>query len=178
MKYAFRKQSKTDFNDRLRRLNSSHGSAGSYRQGADTNSARPILFTLLGFAWFYTVITVAERKSHLKLSLVQGNLPAQYHDMIMAGLGALLAVSGVMLVLHLVRYLMKRGAKRSNSGGILVGALVAATLVYTPPSVFEAGFGMLDSNSRSLIMAASSTVTGNVSGLDWSAIQLVSSYSK
>lgn len=139
---------------------------------------RPIACTVLGFIWFYTVIMVAEKQAHLKASLVQGNLPAQYHEMVMAGLGALLAVSGVALAIHLLRYVARQGAKKSNSRGILTGAIVAAALVYTPPGVFEAGFGMLDMNSQQFLLAASSTVTANVPGVDWSAIQLVSSYSR
>ena len=57
--------------------------------------------------------------------------------------------------------------QRSTSGG---GALAAGALVYTPASVFDAGLGMIDQNSRSLIVAASSTAN-----IDLASIAFVSS---
>lgn len=61
-----------------------------------------------------------------------------------------------MLAMHLLRYVFtcKGGTRKGNSGGLLFGAMLAAGVVYTPDSVFEAAFGLLDTNSRSLIVAA------------------------
>ncbi|WP_186766613.1 hypothetical protein [Puniceibacterium confluentis] len=134
-----------------------------------------MFWTLAGFGWCYLVIAVANRKEHIRESLLQGSLPANTHDTIFAVLAALLAISGVMLGLHVLRFLTKRGASKGNSGNLLFGALAAAALVYTPASVFEAGYGLLDENSRSLLQAAHTTVKDSVPGIDWAGAVMVAS---
>jgi hypothetical protein len=177
-KYSFRKQNQRDFNARVKRLDPGFAGAAFLSNGKDMTTARPVLWTLTGFAWFYLVISISNNKSSIRESLLQGSLPQQHHDLVLAALSGLLAVSGVMFLLHVVRFVMKQGPKRSNSCGILTGALAAAALVYTPPSVLSAGFGMLDQNSQSLLMAAHSTVKSSVPGVDWDKIALVSSLGK
>ncbi len=172
MRYAFRKQTKSDFTARLQRIDPVQGARNN---AADKTSRRPVFWTLTGFGWCYLVLCIASRKEHIRESLLQGSMPAQSHDMILAGLAALLAVSGVMLGIHLLRYVTKRGAVRANSGNLLFGALAAVTLIYTPPSVFEAGFGMLDANSRSILLAAHATVKQTVPDVDWAGIVLLAS---
>ncbi|MFZ5963861.1 hypothetical protein ACOXXX_12985 [Thalassococcus sp. BH17M4-6] len=177
-KYAFRKQTRGDFESRLKRLDPAFADGTGLRSKTDATQRRPGLSMLAGFGWFYVVILIANRKDQIRDSLSQGTLPADYHDMIIIGLGAVLAVSGVMLLLHLFRVLTGSGNKRSNSKGLLTGATAAFALIYTPPSVVDTAIGMLDSNSRSILMAAHSTVTSSVPGVDWNNVTLVSSLGK
>ncbi|MBN9888037.1 hypothetical protein [Salipiger abyssi] len=160
-KYAFRKMTRDDFNTRVERLDPQY-----FRGGNAANvqtcctSARPFLCLLLGFGWAYLIFSIAEKRNLIETSLLRGSIPAQYHDYIFYALAALLSVSAVMLAIHVMRYaFMRRGRPaRSNSGGLLAGATMAAALVYTPTSVFEAGFGLLDDDSQSFIMATSQGV--------------------
>ena len=177
-RYAIRKQTHRDFESRLKRLDPHFARHGHTTYGKDMTPSRPVFWTLAGFGWFYLVISISNNKAFIEQSLLQGSLQQQHQNIIIAGLGAMLAISGVMLLLHLFRIFAKPGAKRSNSKGVLMGALAALALVYTPPSVFHAGYGMIDSNSRSLLLAAHSTVTNSVPGVDWDKIALVSSLGK
>lgn len=177
-KYAFTKQTQGDFQARLKRVDPAFARHGHAAYAKNETPTRPVFWTLAGFGWFYLVISVARNKSYIRDSLAQGSLPSHYHDAIFAALAAILAVSAVILILHIVSFFAKRGPKRSNSRGILIGALAAGALVYTPPSVLQTGFGMLDPNAQSLLLAAHSGVKKSVPGVDWDNIALVSSYGK
>ena len=171
--YTFRKLTQQDFKARVGRVDASVS-----RRGAATTTfsspARPLVSLILGFGWAYLVIAVSRNRGHIEHSLLQGSLPAEYHDHVLFMLAGLLAMSAVMLGLHLFRFLMARrtSAGKRNSGGLLAGALAAGALVYTPPSVFDAGLGLIDENSRALFTAASSTTK-----IDFAAISLAASNS-
>ncbi len=173
MRYTIRKQTKSDFTARLRRVEP--GLAGRGPGAADTTIRRPVFWSLAGFGWCYIVISIASRRDQIRDSLTQGSLSVQTHEAILGGLAALLAVSGVMLGLHLLRILGKVGARKSNSGNLLFGVLAAATLVHTPPGVFQAGFGVLDTKSRSILLAAHASVKQSVGSIDWGGAVMVAS---
>ena len=176
--YTFRKQTQTDFRNRVKRIDPAFAGHGLFTPGKDTTPARPVVWTAVGFAWCYLVIGISNNKEQIRESLLQGNLQGHHHDLIMAALGGMLAISGVMFLVHLVRFFMKEGAKRTNSRGLVAGAIVAAAVVYTPANVVSAGIGLLDQNSQSLLQAAHSTVKSSVPGVDWQQIALVSSLGK
>ncbi len=169
--YTFRKMTQQDFKARVSRIDPEFSRHGEVKKSF-SSPARPIMSLIMGFGWAYLVISVARNRGHIENSLLQGNLPAEYHDYVFFMLAALLAVSAVMLGIHLFRFLMARRAStnKCNSGGLLAGALAAGALVYTPASVFDAGLGMIDQNSRSLLVAASSTAN-----IDLASIAFVSS---
>lgn len=175
--YALKKQTRRDFDARLRRLDPD-AAQGTEDKRSHSVTRRPIVSLFAGFGWIYLVITVARNRTAISDSLVEGSLPNHYHIWIFAGLAVLLAVSGVMLLTHMARVLFKDGAKRSNSRGVLLGAVAAGGLIYTPPAVVEAGFTMLDTNSRALLRAAHSQVKSTVPGVDRSQITMVSAYGK
>ncbi|MCR8546318.1 hypothetical protein M4578_00645 [Salipiger sp. P9] len=163
-----------DFQARVKRVDPQYFRHGP-RKIHQSGTARPFLFLSMGFAWAYLVISVARNRAYVEQSLLQGSLPAEYHGYIFHGLAALLSVSAVMMLLHLFRYCLRRsGPAKRNSGGLLMGATAAALLVYTPPGVFETGFGMLDDNSRAVILAASSGVK-NAVPVDFASVAFVSS---
>lgn len=155
-KYAFRKQTHDDFTARLHRLSSQHGVSPTTGHGS-ARDQHPYLMMMTGFLWAYFMFSVARKRDHIEISLAQGSLPERYDDYVVYGLAALLTISAVMLALHLLRFLIaRRGARRGTpSGRLLVGALAAATLVYTPAGVYETAFGLLDGNAQALILTAS-----------------------
>ncbi|CUH77630.1 hypothetical protein [Tropicibacter naphthalenivorans] len=175
MAHLIRKQTHTDFRRRVKTVDPRFYRWGERGTVRDLTPQRPVGSALMGFGWAYLVISVSNNRDHIAASLKQGNLPAQYHDWIFAGLAVLLAVSGVMLALHVFRYLFKNGGKRKNSGGLLIGALGALVLIYTPSTVWTTGFGMLDSNSQGLMMQASATVGDVLPGVDFGKVTFVSS---
>ncbi|MDJ0822801.1 MAG: hypothetical protein QNJ09_13450 [Paracoccaceae bacterium] len=172
----------TDFRRRVKAVDPKYYHWGERGAKPDATKSRPVLFAMMGFAWAYLVISVSRNKTLLEESLAQGSLTDQMQSNIVMVLAALLAASGVLLMLHLGRFFLKKGGKSRNSGGLLVGALGALMLVYTPPSVFQAGYSMLDTNSRTLLMAAHNTVTDTVKGsvptVDFGNVAFVSSQSR
>lgn len=173
--YAYRKQTRDDFTRRIRALDGGQNGGLLSGQGKDTTEKRPLVSLIMGFSWFYIVVTIATNRDKIEASLAQGSLPAEYHSMVFSGLAALLTVSGVYLLIHLFRLFTRAGAKRANSTGLVSGAALAVALIYTPPSVVEAGLGMIDENSRSILTAAQETVRETVPGVDFGSITLVSS---
>lgn len=156
-KHAFRKMTQDDFQTRIRRVDPGYVQAVQRQEPATrAGSSRPVLSLLIGFGWAFVCLAIARNRDVIETSLLRGKLDAQYHAYIFYGLAALLAISAVMLAMHLLRYVFtcKGGTRKGNSGGLLFGAMLAAGVVYTPDSVFEAAFGLLDTNSRSLIVAA------------------------
>lgn len=156
MTRSFRKLTHQDFRRRVKTVDPSYyrwGVSGSRR---DATVERPMGSALLGFGWAWLVVTIGNNKPLIESSLKQGSLHPDYHGYILGGLAVLLTISGVMLGLHILRYFTKSGGKKRNSGGILVGAFGAFVLIYTPAHVWNAGFNMLDGNSRSLVQVASS----------------------
>ncbi|MDU8911299.1 hypothetical protein [Aestuariicoccus sp. MJ-SS9] len=174
--YSFRKQTRDDFTRRIEAVDPSHNRRSNRRAPReDKTPSHPFVSLIMGFSWFYVVVTVANNRSRIEESLVQGSLPVEYHGMVFNLLAALITVSGVFLMVHLFRVLGRTGAKRANSSGLLTGAGLAVALIYTPPEMVHAGIGMLDDNSRSLIQVAQDTVRETLPGVDFGSIALVSS---
>ena len=171
-------RSRDDFRLRIKRVDPAFYRGGVGGALKDTTAPRPVGATLLGFGWAYLVIAIAGSRATSEQSLRQGTLPDQYHGYIFMTLAALLAISLVMLAVHVFRFVTKRGGKRTNSGGLLIGVLGALVLVYTPESVWNTGFQMMDGNSRSLLLTASATVGDVLPGVDFGAATLVSSFGK
>ena len=172
---TFKNQTRKEFRQRIRRVDPVYYRWGESGALADATARRPIASVLVGFGWAYLVIAVSSNRTLIESSLRQGNLPDHLHGYVFMGLAALLTVSVVMLGLHLFRFFFKQGGKRANSGGMLIGVLGAMMLVYTPASVWDTSFRMLDGNSRSLLLSASATVGDVIPGIDLSDIALVSS---
>ncbi|WGW02933.1 hypothetical protein [Tropicibacter oceani] len=175
MARTLRKQTHQDFRRRIKSVDPTFYRNGERGAMKDATAQRPIGSALLGFGWAYLVISVANNRTVIEQSLHQGNLHTDYHGYVLMALAALLAASGVMLLLHLVRYFTKTGGKKRNSGGLLVGALGALVLVYTPTSVWDAGFDMMDGNSRSFVQTASATMSGAIPSIDLGSVAFVSS---
>ncbi len=175
---SFRKQTRADFRRRIKRVDPAYYRWGESGAARDTTANRPLGSALTGFLWAYLVISVASNRAYLENSLNQGSLGAEYHDMIFAGLSVLLVLSFLALGLHILRFFIKRGGKRRNSGGMLVGALGAMVLVYTPADVWTTGYGMLDDNSRAMLLTASATVDDALPNVDLGNVVLVSSLNR
>ncbi|EIE52322.1 hypothetical protein AL036_04740 [Salipiger aestuarii] len=162
-----------DFNSRVKRIDPYYASGNSSNASVlNADTARPFLWLLVGFGWAYVCLAVARNRDVIEHSLLQGRLAHEHHAYVFYGLAAMLGISAVMLAIHFVRYTFtdKRSATKGNSGGLLFGAMIAAGIVYTPASVFEAAFGLLDDNSRSLIVAATEAVP-----VDFGSVAFVSS---
>ncbi|MBS0122738.1 hypothetical protein [Thetidibacter halocola] len=174
---SIRKQTQNDFQQRLRRVDPAFQRHGGPL--ADATPRRPFLSLLAGFGGAYLVVMVASNKPVLESSLRQGALPGHLHDTVMMGLSALLAISFVMLGVHLFRFLVgRRGSKKSNSAALLTGVVGALALVYTPTSVWQTGLGMMDDNSRAIVLAASSSFSEVMPELDFGTVTLASSFGK
>lgn len=178
MKRVFRKQTHQDFRLRIKRVDPVFHRWGERGYARDKTAKRPFGSVLMGFGWAYLVISVGNNRSHLEASLQTGSLSQDMQGWILAGLASLLAISGVMLCIHIFRYFFHYGGKKQNSGALLVGALGAMVLVYTPASVWSTGYGMLDDNSRSLLLTASATVEDALPGVDLGNVVFVSSVGK
>ncbi|SDI08881.1 hypothetical protein [Alloyangia pacifica] len=164
--YAVRKVTHADFEARVRRIDPQFSRLGARDAGAIARpSKRPIISGIFGFLWAGMVIAVARNQAAIETSLLKGSLPQEYHVYIFGTLAALLAVSGVMVIMHLLRVVSRRGTARSNSAGILVGIAAAAMMSMVPAQTYEAGLGLLNENSRGLIETASNSVRGS-GGLD------------
>ena len=175
MSTAIRKQTHTDFCQRLSRVESSICRPGASVATRDTTVARPFAATLTGFGWIYLVVAVSTNRELIASSLKHGSLPAEYHDWIFNGLAAMIVASFIVLALHVFRYFMKTGGKRTNSGGVLVGAIAALVLFYTPSDVWSTGFGMLDGHSRNALASAGAAIEGTFPGLGVHNLAFVSS---
>ena len=171
MRYTIRKQTQTDFEDRVRRLDPDFARHGHRPAGAGTKARpSPVGGSLLGFGWVYVAASVARNREYLQDSLGQGSLSAQSQTLVMAGLAAMLVLSALAILVHLGRVLLRGRGRRGNSGAILTGAAAALTLAYTPPSVMEVGLGLLDPHASALLQTASATV-----GVDFENVAFVSS---
>ncbi|MBV2361018.1 hypothetical protein KUH32_14735 [Thalassococcus sp. CAU 1522] len=174
MKRSFRKQTQDDFRQRVKRIDPVYAGGGLV-PAKDTTPRRPVLSVLMGFAWVYIVITVANNRDTIEISLTQGALDPRLHSWVFGALAALLMISAVMLGIHVLRFFAKSAAKRGNSGSVLAGALGAVLLIYTPPGVWDAGFRMLDSNSRGVLQSATQTLGDALPGVDFNKAIFVSS---
>lgn len=146
---------------------------------ADATPSRPFGALLMGFGWAYLVVSISNNRDVLETSLAQGSLPDRLHGYVFMILAGLLAMSVIMLALHVFRFLtMRKGGKKKNSGALLMGVLGALTLTYTPASVWQTGFGMMDVNSRSFVIAASDTVKDAIPEVDFGNVAFASSIGK
>ena len=178
MSRLYRKQTHKDFRARIKRVDPSFHRWGEGAGLRDTTVKRPVASVLTGFAWAYLVIAIASNRAHVEASLSRGTLSETLQSSVMAGLAALLAISGVMFCLHLYRYLFQSAGKKQNSGAMLIGVLGALVLVYTPDDVWRTGAGMIDNNSRTLLLTASAGVGDVLPGVDFTSVAFVSSLGK
>lgn len=178
MRSLVRQPRHADFRARVKRVDPVFyrwGERGSMR---DATVKRPFGSVLMGFGWAYLVVAVGTNRGLLESSLRQGTLSAETQNWVLMGLASLLAISGVMLCIHLFRYFFHSGGKKQNSGAMLIGVLGALVLVYTPDSVWNTGLGMMDNNSRSMLLTASATFEDALPGVDLGAVAFVSSIGK
>lgn len=163
-----------DFRQRIRRVDPHFYRTGNCVQ-MDARATRPIGATLLGFGWAYLIITLLQNRPILEASLHKGDLPQDYHAWVMGGLSVFIAASLVMLGAHVMRFLFQNGARKKNSGGILMGSLAAMVMIFTPPSVWQAGFAMLDENSQTFIQSASAKMEIDMPEVNLTQVAFVSS---
>lgn len=158
--YAFRKMTHDDFVARVERIDPRFIRDGGAHPEVQVRSSHPWMYLLMGFGWAYLTISAARNREGIQESLTQGSLPTHLHGYVFCALAALLAASAVFLAAHVLRYALARRNRvtRSNSGGLLAGAIFAATLVHTPPGLFEAGLGLIDESSRGFLAATSEGV--------------------
>lgn len=172
-----RNQTHRDFRLRVKRVDPVFYRWGERGALRDATIERPVGSALAGFFWSYVVVSVARNRDHLEDSLAQGSLDVEIQTWILNGLAALLAVSVVMLLVHAYRFLFLQGGKRKNSGGMLMGLMGTLVLVYTPASVWQTGYGMLDDRTRTFVTAAAETTSPRLKGFD-DGIAFVSSIGK
>lgn len=174
--YAIRKMTHADFDARVKRVDPKFARLGHQATAASTARAakRPILSGLVGFVWAGIVIAVARNQAQIADSLAQGSLPQEYHVYVFGMLAALLAVSGVVAVMHLLRCVGRRAGERGNSLSLVTGIVAAVVLTQVPAEVYETGLGLLDENSRNVMLAAGNSVRGPA-GLEISGTTFLSS---
>lgn len=160
------KQTKQDFQNRVKRVDPQFHRMGEAAYASDKTPRRRTVSVLMGFGWVYLVTAIATNRDHIEASLRQGSLPATYHDHIFMGLTVLLAASCVLLCLHVFRYFFRSGNRSRNSGGILVGAMGALAVFYTPAHVWTAGYGMMDGNSQNFLLTASAALEETFPGIN------------
>lgn len=160
------KQTRNDFQNRVKRIDPQFHRMGEAAYASDKAPRRRTVSVLMGFGWVYLVAAIGTNRDHIATSLEQGSLPAAYHDHVFMGLTVLLAASCVLLCMHVVRYFLKSGNRSRNSGGILVGAMGALAVFYAPTDVWTAGFGMMDGNSKNLLLTASAALEETFPGIN------------
>ncbi|MHA6344047.1 hypothetical protein [Roseivivax sp. CAU 1761] len=106
----------------------------------------------------YLVAGLARNQDYLRDSLAQSVLTPAGQNIVMAALGALLAVSAILILLHIGRFLLRPRGARGPSGPLLGGVLGALAVIYTPPGMVDFGLTLIDDNSRSLLSAANGKV--------------------
>ncbi len=171
----FRKQDHGDFAARVRRIDPSYFRMGALAYAKDTTKERAFGACALGFLWAYLVAAIGTNRSVLEDGLRQSALSADAQYWVISALAAVLAASLVMIALHLVRFLVTKGARRKNSRSLLIGAILAFGLFYTPDIVWQTGYGMLDGHSQDFLANAGDMVEQTFPGLRIDNIAFTSS---
>lgn len=172
---AFRKQNHGDFSRRVNQIDPQSFRKGIFGCSHDTAKPHVVGAALLGFGWAYMAAAIGGNRNHIEAALRQGNLSSEAQHWIISALAAALAASLVMLSAHVLRAVVTGGARRKNSRGLLLGAMLAFALFYTPDVVWQTGFGMLDGRSQDFLQAASDMVESTFTGLNIDQISFTSS---
>ncbi|WP_443391945.1 hypothetical protein [Antarctobacter jejuensis] len=154
----FRKQDQRDFSNRVKRIDPAYFRLGQQAYAKDTTREHVFGAAVIGFAWAYLVAAISTNRSVLEDSLRQSILSTDAQYWVISSLAALLAASMVMIALHVVRFLATKGARRKNSRSLLIGAMMAFALFYTPEVVWQTGYGMLDGHSQDFLASAGDMV--------------------
>lgn len=162
-----RQQTQADYAARVKRVNKAFGQR--FKQAP---SGRSHIWAVIGFLWFYVVVTIATRKADIIQSLEAGNLPHDAQNLVLAVMAVLLGVSLVLLAFHSLQVVLRTHARRT-SGGLVFGAVAAMGLILIPPSVWRSGYALLDDNTRLFVAETQNSVRN----IDWSDVVLVSSQS-
>ncbi len=173
MKRCVRKLGKQDFHVRVGRVDWYFAKNGYAKAIIRNRNERPVMWAFAAFIWILFVISIAENRTYLETSLVQGSLPAEMHGWVFYALGGLIMISAVTLGFHFVRYVFKPREFRGASGSVLVGALGAILLNQAPPDLLQDGFSALTGTSQ-LLAAAMGDGARDVTGLNISSVRFVS----
>ena len=170
MKRSFRKLNRDDFSARIDTVQRAYNQRTPYAYRRDRTGERPVFWTFFSLVWTYVAIFISFNRPQVDSFLSAKKIPAHLHDPILSALAAALAVSAILLVVHILRALIRtRGYY--NSGSILLGFALAAGLHLTPSSVYQSLFGMLDDDTQDVL----ATTASKVMSIDWNDIVVVSS---
>ncbi|PYG31750.1 hypothetical protein [Pelagimonas varians] len=177
MKRPPRKLTQLDFRQRVKRVDSNvHATEHGAR--AETGRSRTFKASVVGFGWAYAILFLAANRPAIDAYLSQGVLPSQYHTSVVAGLTIAIAVSMVLLVVHVLRAVFQRGRQRTASAGLLFGTGLALALSYAPPSVWAAGHTMFDDHLRGFVLSANDSMDMEFPEIDFSELTFVTSAGK
>lgn len=171
----FRKQDHGDFAARVKRIDPGFYRMGDQAYAKDTTKEHVFGAMAIGFGWAYIVAAIGTNRTILEESLRQSALSSQAQDWVISALAALLAASLVMIALHLVRFALTKGPRRKNSRSLLIGAMLAFGLFYTPDVVWQTGYGMLDGHSQDFLASAGDMVEQSFPSLSIDRIAFTSS---
>lgn len=163
---AFRKQDHGDFSRRVRQIDPRYARMGARAYAKDTAKPHAFGALCLGFGWAYIAAAIANNRAHIEASMQQGTLSAGVQYWVVSALAAALAATLVMLGAHVVRAVLTRGPRRTNSCSLLMGAMIAFALFYTPDMVWDVGYGLLDGRSQNLLQSAGGLLEDTLPGLN------------
>ena len=167
MSRRIRKQTRGDFDTRVRRVDPFYAATGASRRPGTLVKCR-LCWALLGFAWVTTAIAVAQRPDQLKASLAAGSLPPEMQHAVMSGLAILLCLSAVGLAVHLVRAAFRRTRGAQTSRPILAGGLAALMVAHAPAGVVEASLAQMVPASQDLVQSVAAKASAL--GLNFGAL--------
>ncbi|SFQ27384.1 hypothetical protein SAMN05421853_103163 [Roseivivax halotolerans] len=170
---TFKKQGLQEFKARIGRVDSFYARHGFSKPIVSNRCERPVLWSIIGFAWIGFVISIAENRAYLEESLAQGALSAQHRDWILYALAALVVVSAIKLGFHAMRCLLRGREQRGVSGSLLVGALGAIVVTQIPADALHGGVEVLGAGTQAILLAATDTAEKTI-GVDTSTIAFVS----
>jgi hypothetical protein len=157
MARILRKQTHADFRLRVQRVDPAfhrHGAEAATPAAALAPGRTPRLAALTGFGWVALLCLVAGNRPAIAAALERAALPDPLPVWALAGLGALLAASVVLLARHLLVAVLRRGAARRHSAALLIGGALAFGLAQLPGDLYRQGFDHLEQTTRGAAQGA------------------------
>jgi hypothetical protein len=168
-----KKQTKADFQRRVKSVDPAFARFGDAAHARDTRKHRPFLSLMAGGIWVYLMAWTMTSYDQIKYSLTLGNIDPSHHGYVFAALAFFLIISLVAILGHAYRFAFRKGASKSNSGRLLTGAICGLAVFYTPSSVWQNSMDLAQQDPQVLFTLASAKVNQSISlsALPFGALQ-------
>ena len=183
---TIRKQTRNDFDSRIRRLDPAFASKKPserlerkpwepHQAKSGFRSEKPIMMTGLGIALAMSALYAFYYPDNVAALLVRTGWPTDFLSYAMNGVAIFTIGFILFLFVNTLRIFNPRATGRWNAGGMVIGGLAGVALFSIPEPYVQAGYALLGFEDANDVLDYAQARTLRLASIDWASVVMVSS---